>query len=107
MGLMMAEFDNQRNKHRVVLDGLWNFDKCLMLVKDFDCAQQVKNICLKEASFWERVHDILLMACNDYIGKTVDSMMGRVEEVDLDYREVEWGELMQIMVSIYITKPLL
>lgn len=48
---MMAEFEDQNDKNRVVRDGPCNFDKCLILVKEFEGGQQVKNICLEEASF--------------------------------------------------------
>lgn len=85
---MLVEFENQNNKIIVSRDGPWHFDKCLILVKDFDGAQKVKNICMNEASFWVWVHDISLMARNEY-GK------------------MEWEEFMRIRVSIDITKPLL
>lgn len=81
---MLAEFENQNGKYRVLWDGPWNFDKYLIVIKDFDGAQHVKNIYLKEAYFWVYVHDLLLMIRNEYIGRTVCLAMGRVEEVDLD-----------------------
>lgn len=37
----------------------------------------------------------------------VGTALGSVEEVDLDYGEVEWGEFMRIRFTIDITKPLL
>lgn len=61
-GLMLTEFKNLNDKTRVVWDGPWHFKKCLILVKEFDGAQQVKNISLHEASFWVRIHDLPLMA---------------------------------------------
>lgn len=103
---MMTEFEDQNDKNRVVRDGPWNFDKCLILVKGFEGGQQVKNICLEEASFWIWVHDLPLMMCNEYIGRKVSVSICKVQEVDLEYREVKWGEFMQIRVSMDITKPL-
>lgn len=47
------------------------------------------------------------MAQKEYIGQMVGTSLSRVEEVDLDYGEVEWGEFMRIKVSIDITQPLL
>lgn len=38
-GLMLAEFENYNDKVRVSWDGPWHFDKCLVLVKDFDGTQ--------------------------------------------------------------------
>lgn len=50
-GLMLAEFADQNNKNRVLNDGPWNFDKSLILVREFEGEKQVKNIQLNEAAF--------------------------------------------------------
>lgn len=46
------------------------------------------------------------MACNDYVRGLVRASLGRVETIDLEYGEVEWGEYMQVKVNLDITKPL-
>lgn len=62
---------------------------------------------MNEASFWIRVFDLPLMAQNEYIGNLVGEAIGRVEEVDINYRDVEWREYMCVRICIDITKPLL
>lgn len=104
---MMAEFKEQSGKNRVIKDGLWNFDKNLILVKEFEGQQQVKTIYMNEASFWIRVFDLPLMAQNEYIGNLVGEAIGKVEEVDINYKDVEWREYMRVRICIDITKPLL
>lgn len=76
-------------------------------MKEFKGGKQVKNICMKEATFWVRVHDFPLMAHNEYIGHLVNSALGVVEEVNLDHGEVEWREYMRIIVQLDVTKPIL
>lgn len=66
-----------------------------------------KTISMKEALFWIRVHNLSLMAQKEYIGQMVGISLSRVEDVELDYGEVEWGEFMRIKVSIDITQPLI
>lgn len=88
-------------------DGLRNFNKCLILTKEFDGGQQVKHISIKEAYFCVRVYDLPLMARNEFIGHIVGASLGRVENVDLDAREIEWGEFMRVRVCIDIIKSLL
>lgn len=105
-GVMLAKFENQNNTYRVYRDGPWHFDKCLILVKDFDDVQQVKNICMKEISFWVLVHNLPLMAYNEYEEKEVGTAMETLEEVNLDYGETKCGEFMKIKVRIDITKLL-
>lgn len=102
---MLVEFENYNDKNRVARDGPWHFDKCLILVEDFDRTQQVKNICMTKASLW--VHNLPLMARNEYVGREVGVALSVVEEVDVDHGEVVWGEFMQVWISIDISKPLL
>lgn len=47
------------------------------------------------------------MAQNEYIGRLVGALLGRVEKVDIEEGVVEWGEFMGIRVHIKITKPLI
>lgn len=42
--LIMVEFEDQRDKDRVIREKLWNFDKSLILLKEFDGEQQVKHM---------------------------------------------------------------
>lgn len=60
--LLMVEFDNPVDKLRVLHDGLWHFDKALLLTKYFAGEQQVKNIQMREATFWVHIHNLPLMA---------------------------------------------
>lgn len=46
---------------------------------------------MKMASFWIQVHDLPLMARKECIIRVVCVVLCMVEEVDLDYGEVEWG----------------
>lgn len=43
---------------------------------------------MTEASVWIRVHNLLLMARNKFIGHEVGTSLGKLEEIDLDYGEV-------------------
>lgn len=90
-GLLMAEFEDPSDKNRVIHDDPWNFDKCLILTKEFEREHQVKNIRMEEAMFWIRIHDLPLMAMNEHVGQCVGEALGRLIEVDVNVGEVEWG----------------
>lgn len=64
----MVEFENYSDKTKVIRDGLWSFDKNIIVVKDFVRSQHVKNIQMMEALFWIRVYDLPLFGRNEYIG---------------------------------------
>ncbi|XP_042968967.1 uncharacterized protein At4g02000-like [Carya illinoinensis] len=103
----LVEFEDTRDKIKVMREGPWLFDKHLVLLKEFDGRLQIGKIELVHAPFWVRLHDLPLMACNEYIGRLVGGALGEVLEVDLDKAEMEWGEYMRVKVLINIFKPLL
>lgn len=103
----MVEFECPVDKLRVIRDGPWHLDKALSLIKDFVGEQQVKDIQMTKVAFWVCVHDLPLMAQNEFVGREVGKALSVVEEVDLEFGEVEWGEFMRIRVSVDVSKPLL
>lgn len=102
-GLMMVEFELDSDKTRVICNGLWSFDKSLILVKDFLRSQQIKNIIMVDASFWIMVYDLTLVAQNEYTDWLIGNLLGKFEEIDLDNSEVEWREFMCVKVKLDIT----
>lgn len=105
--LMLVEFEDIRDKCRVVRDGPWSFDKQLVLIKEVNGNQPIHRIQLTEALFWIRMHDLPLSARNEYVGKLIGSKVGQVEEVELEEGEMAWGEFMRVRIKIDVTKPLL
>ncbi|XP_040998212.1 uncharacterized protein LOC121244266 [Juglans microcarpa x Juglans regia] len=105
--LMFVEFDDRRDKEKVIQEGPWSFDKHLVLLKDVDGRKQVKQIQLTSASFWVRLHDLPLMARNEYVGRLLGEKIGVFEKVDVDEGAIAWGEFQRVCVNLQISKPLL
>lgn len=82
--LFIAEFDDARDKERVHRDGPWTFEKHLVLVSEVDGFKQIHEIKLEEALLWVRIHNLPLVARNEYMGNVIGNSLGRVEEVDLE-----------------------
>lgn len=61
----------------------WNFNKYLILLKDFNGKQQIRNLIIMEAPFWVRVYDPLIKARNEYMGRQIRDARGQIEEIDL------------------------
>ncbi|XP_042944768.1 uncharacterized protein LOC122278651 [Carya illinoinensis] len=102
----LIEFEDEGDKSKVERDGMWHFDKQLILLKPFEGSMQISSIQIKHVAFWVQIHDLPLMAQNYYVGKRVGSMLGEVFEIDLEKGEVEWGEYIRIRVMVDITQPL-
>lgn len=54
-----------------------------------------------------RIHDLPLIAINEYVGRVIGNAIGQLEEVDIETGEVEWRKFMQLRVKLDITQPLL
>lgn len=87
-------------------EGIWTFDKNLVLFKKFDGTQQVHQIQITKSLFWVRIHYLSHLARNKYIGHLIGSSLGKLSEVNLEKGELEWGEYMQVRICLDITKPL-
>lgn len=80
------------DKAKVLKDNPKNFDKCLILLQEYDGRKQVHKLTIVEVYFWVWVHDLPLMAHNVFMGNMIDNSLGKVKEVDLEAGDVEWGE---------------
>ncbi|XP_042973000.1 uncharacterized protein LOC122304802 [Carya illinoinensis] len=107
LGMMLVEFDDPRDKIRVLHGGPWTFNKKLVLTMKFEGHLQVHEVSMTIADFCVRIHDLPLIACNEYVGKLIGDTLVKVIEVDVDYDDLAWGEYMRVRLALDITKPLL
>lgn len=77
------------------------------MLKEVEGTQQVHQIQFTEVLFWVRLHDLSLIARNEYISNLIGSSISWVEEVDIDQGEMDLGEFMRVRVAIDVGKPLL
>lgn len=105
--LFLADFKSKLDKEHFIHGSPWNFDKNIMLLKEYDGKQQMSKLVLTNAPFWIRIHDLPLMGRNTYMGKEIGNSLGQTLEVNLDEGEVEWGEFLRVRVILDISKPLI
>ncbi|KAF5463102.1 hypothetical protein F2P56_019045 [Juglans regia] len=55
--LFLVEFENGRDRMKVLREGPWLFDKHLVLLKEMDGRLQVQQVYMTMASFWVQLHD--------------------------------------------------
>ncbi|CAI9758095.1 unnamed protein product [Fraxinus pennsylvanica] len=96
----------KKGKEKVKREGPWSFDRHLVITKDVMGLQQVHQVAMKEALFWVRIYDLLVMVRNANVGKTIGSALGRVIEVDLENDDLAESEYMRVRVCFDISKPL-
>lgn len=104
--MILVEFKDKLDKNRVLRNAPWNFDKCLILLKEYDGKKKVCNLSIFEAMFWIRIYNLPFMARNIYIDQLIGNSLGLTEKIDLKEGNVGWGEYMRTRVRLYITKSL-
>lgn len=93
---MLIEFEDIRDKERLIREGPWSFDKQLVLVMEVKGHQQVHQIQIMEALLWVQLHDLPFIARNEYIVNLIGSAIGWVGEVDVEKGEMAWGKFMRV-----------
>ena len=104
--LFLTEFENGRDKKRVLEGRPWVFEGALFLMEDYDARIPPGKITFDKASFWIRMHQMPLGCMGREVGHKIGSTVGIVEEVDTDVGGVGWGEYLRVKISLDLTKPL-
>lgn len=100
LGLFLKEFVDINDKEHVLRNDPWNFDKSLVLIKDFDGSQQIRHVSIT------KVFDLPMMARNKLMGKQIGDSLGKLVKVDIIDGKVSWNEVMRICIKLDVTKPL-
>jgi hypothetical protein len=104
--LFLIEFEDARDKGRVLEGRPWVFEGNLFLVEDFDGHTSPAKFNFDRASFWVRMTNLPLACMGREVGLKLGASVGRVEEVDTDKDEVGWGEFLRVKINIDLYKPL-
>jgi hypothetical protein len=104
--LFLIEFEDAKDKKRVLEGRPWVFEGNLFLVEDFDGRIAPSAIPFKKAFFWVRMKNLPLACMGRDVGFKIGSSVGEVEEVDADKDGIGWGEFLRVKILIDLSKPL-
>lgn len=104
--LFIIEFDNAWDKSRVLEGRPWIFEGHLFSVKDFNGLTPPTQMVFEKAAFWVRMYNLPLACMGTDIGFKIGSSVGKVEDVDVTYDGVGWGEYLRVKITLDLMKPL-
>lgn len=69
--------------------------------------EKMAEIVVNEVPFWIQIHGLELQLLTRYVGEVLDSMIGKVKEVDGTDNLTAWGKCLRARVLIDVAKPLI
>ena len=89
--LFLAEFEDERDKRRVMDMRPWHYEKQLVLLKEFEGEKDPKDMVLKWSPFWVQIYNLPLKSRTRETGKAIGASLGQVLDVDVADTGVQWG----------------
>ena len=105
--LFLAEFEDERDKRRVMDMRPWHYEKQLVLLKEFDGEKDPKDMMLKWSPFWVQIYNLPLKSRTRETGKAIGASLGQVLDVDVEDIGVQWGRCLRVRVEIGVTRKLI
>jgi hypothetical protein len=104
--LFLIEFDDPKDKEKVMEGRPWAFEGSLFLVEDFDGTKSPSQYTFDKAAFWVRMKNMPLACMGREIGRKIGASVGEVVAVDTDARGMGWGESLRVKILLDLAKPL-
>ncbi|XP_030936731.1 uncharacterized protein At4g02000-like [Quercus lobata] len=105
--MFLVEFDDERDKRRVLEMSPWHYEKQLVLLQDFDGDQDPKDIVLRWYPFWVQMYNLPLKHRTRETGMAIGASLGEVLEVDVADSRVQWGKCLRVRVKIDVSRKLI
>lgn len=96
-------FQNDDDVDKVLLLGLWSFDKYLLALHKLEAGEAVSKVRLYKISFWIQIHGIPTMYQTKEVGYSIGATLGIEEKVDVNEKGFCLENFMRIRVMINIS----
>lgn len=104
--ISLTKFTSIQYKNSIIINGLWFFDKHLVLLSEVDGTKLVQQLRFHMAQFWVRLHDLPTYARKEHASRAIRNSFKEVLEIDIDKEQIAWGAYMCVLISIDISKTL-
>ena len=83
------EFEDGRDKKRILEMCPWSYEKQLVLLQDFEGERVPKEITMKWTPFWVQIYNLPLMSMTRKSGLEIGGKIGRVLDVDVPKKAIQ------------------
>jgi hypothetical protein len=82
--MFLIDFEHSWDKSRLLEGRPWEFEGNLFSMEEFDGLTPPVDIKFEKAALWVYMLNLPLACMGKEVGSQIGSMMGKVEEVDMD-----------------------
>ena len=105
--LFLVEFGDGRDKKKVMEMCPWSYEKQLILMQEFEGELVPKEIKLKWTPFWVQIFNLPLKCMTRESGYEIGAKIGKVLEVDVPEKGVQWGKFLRVRIRFDATTQLI
>ena len=95
----LVEFDDERDKKRVLEMSPWHYEKQLVLLQQFEGDKEPKDLVFKWCPFWVQIYNLPLNHRTRETGLAIGASLGEVLEVDVADSGVQWGKCLRVQIG--------
>lgn len=102
----LFKFFHDLDMQRVLKDGPWTFNQQVLLVKQLNMDEQLKDVKLSELYIWVQVYDVPIGFNSEHVLKSIGNYVGRYMESNPKNLQGMCRSYLRIRVAIDILRPL-
>ena len=105
--LFLVEFGDGRDKKKVMEMCPWSYEKQLILMQEFEGEMVPKEIKLQWVPFWVQMFNLPPKSMTREVGYEIGSKLGKVIDVDVAEKGVQWGNFLRVRIHFNATRKLI
>jgi hypothetical protein len=104
--IFLFTFHQAGGRKKAVEDGPWTFDKCLLVMEEFDATKNLDEYAFDKINIWVHIFKLPLGMMNRATGEDIGDQIGEFVGVDGVEDGLAMGCFLRVKVKMLITKPL-
>lgn len=104
--LFLFQFFHEVDVKRILEDGPWSFEQCLLVLEKLKPNVSPYNVPLKSAEFWVQAHNLPVNFFTHKVAEIIGGALGEFIMADKKNFEGSWKSFLRVIIRIDITLPL-
>ncbi|XP_015576640.1 uncharacterized protein LOC107261492 [Ricinus communis] len=80
--IFVLHFKSSEERHKIMVDGLWSSDKCLIVFSIISETQHLGDVLFDKVNFWVQIHNVSVAYISIDVAKKLGNEIGQVVDID-------------------------